>query len=183
MYTDATGQAVFGGDDDYLVGVVNNTTNPISQVNLDSTAGLLNFDGDGLDQYGIIPNSFDVTGDGGNNVYFTNITGDGTGAVKLFNPVSPGGNSYFALEENLNQNHTCAEVINNTVAPRLTGNYQDAAGNTQPTAIYAIFQPNFGIGLDEAAKDCGVQSFDWEQKITNLPLPSRLLPEMIQMYH
>jgi hypothetical protein len=41
------------------------------------------------------------------------------------------------------------------------------SGTNQPTAITASFTP--AVALQQAAADCGVREFDWQQIITNLP--------------
>lgn len=40
------------------------------------------------------------------------------------------------------------------------------------TSIIDSFTPNFGLGLSQAASECGFKAFDWQQTITNLPDPS-----------
>jgi hypothetical protein len=64
----------------------------------------------------------------------------------------------------------CAAAIKNAVAPTTAGSPLSATD--QPTVITATFTPN-GVPLAQAAMDCGVKEFDWQQKIANLPNPSQ----------
>jgi hypothetical protein len=91
---------------DTLIGVLNNTANPISSFNISSYGdifdftvnGIDGFEGDGVTATGDNP---DTTGYGGPNVYFTAVTGtagDESGTVNFANGgLLPGGIDYFAL--------------------------------------------------------------------------------------
>ncbi len=107
----------YDGDDDTLIGVINNTSAPISSLPLSSTTEpIMAFDGDGIcenpnDTSGLpgLPasdcanvNTVDTTGYGGPNSYFTGISLDYTsGVVNFIKPLAPGASTYFSLEEAL----------------------------------------------------------------------------------
>ncbi len=107
----------YDGDDDTLIGVINNTSAPISSIPLSSTTEpIMAFDGDGIcenpnDTSGLpgLPasdcanvNTVDTTGYGGPNSYFTGISLDYTsGVVNFIKPLAPGASTYFSLEEAL----------------------------------------------------------------------------------
>lgn len=63
----------------------------------------------------------------------------------------------------------CQDVLKNALSgPTLA----DRTSLTlQPTSITATFTPNFGYTLAQAAQLCGFRDFDWQQTITNLPVP------------
>ena len=100
----------YDGVEDTLIGVVNNSSVPVSQLTLSSNSEpLFVFDGDGICQdpnqtsgkfglhcNGTIHNGnnyfnpHDTTGYGGYNAFFTNISTDfKTGIVHFFNPIPP----------------------------------------------------------------------------------------------
>jgi hypothetical protein len=97
---------------DTLIGIINNTANPISSFNISSNGdifgftsnGIDNFEGDGVTKTGDNP---DTTGFGGPDIYFTAITGDASdepeaGTVNIGNGGLPvGGADYFALVGNV----------------------------------------------------------------------------------
>ncbi len=159
-----TGQGPYDGIDDTLVGVVNNSTLPVSSLELQSGFNIFGFDGDGIDTYGIAGNGNDSTGYGGPNAYFTNISADQmSGTVNFIAPIAAnGGTGFFSLENMLTSATACSSVLNNAV-PR------PAAGSTQ---ISTTFIPNLGYTLAQAAQLCGFIEFDWQQTIRSLPLPS-----------
>jgi hypothetical protein len=159
-----TGQGPYDGVDDTLVGVVNNSTLPVSSLNLQSTFDIFGFDGDGIDSYGIAGNGNDSTGYGGPNAYFTSISADQTsGTVNFITPIAAkGGTGFFSLENALSSATACSSVLNNAV-PKPTG------GGTE---ISTTFTPNLGYTLAQAAQLCGFIEFDWRQTIRSLPLPS-----------
>jgi len=160
-----TGQGPFDGDDDTMVGVINNSSRPIRSLRLSAPVdvtgnSIFAFDGDGVVTFGIAGNALDDTGYGGPNAYYTDISDDTTsGTVNFITPIpTGGGTSFFGLEAALGN---CASFINN----RLTG--PTASGAT----IQATFSPN-GVDLPGAATVCGFVDFNWQQTITNLPSPS-----------
>jgi hypothetical protein len=166
-----TGQPPYDSIEDTLVGVVNNSSQPVSSLGLNASLTVFAFDGDGIDTFGIPGNTHDSTGYGGPNAYFTNINPSQTaGTVKFVVPIAPhGGTSYFSLEEALTSATACSTLINNALSgPTLTG-----GGILHgATDISAKFTPNLGKTLSEAAELCGFKDFDWIQKVTNLPDPS-----------
>jgi len=92
------------GDDDNVVGVINNSSTTITSLNLSSsTFDIFGFDGDGIDTspYNAPGNSMDSTGYGGPDSFFTNISPDSTtGIVNFVTPLAAnGGMTYFSLEE------------------------------------------------------------------------------------
>ncbi len=117
-----TGQGPYDGADDTLVGVINNSSKPVSSINLASTQDILNFDNDGLDTYTITGtktkvggNSMDTSTYGGPNAYYTNINSAGTaGTVDFITPVAVGGGTtFFSLEEALTSTNSCLVTTTN----------------------------------------------------------------------
>jgi hypothetical protein len=163
-----TGQGPYDGIDDTLIGVVNNSNQPIRVIGLTSAVttngGIFGFDGDGLTTYGVGGNSKDSTGYGGPNAYFTNINVAKTsGLVNFITPIPPnGGTGFFALENALNAATACPQIINNSVP-------KPAGGGT---SISTTFTPNLGLTISQAASYCGFTDFDWIQMFTHLPDPS-----------
>jgi hypothetical protein len=158
-----TGQGPYDGNDDTLVGIVNNSTKrTIPLVVLSSAADIFAFDGDGVDAYGAPGNALDTTGYGGPNSYFTNISADFTsGTVKFVTPLAPGQSTYFSLENNLATAYSCTDLINNAVQQQASG-----------ANICAVFTPKMGATLQAAAQACGFTNFDWVQPITRQNDPS-----------
>ena len=159
----STGQPPYDGIEDTLVGVVNNSSQPVRTLGLRSALSIFDFDGDGIVTYGIPGNSFDSTGYGGPNAYFTNISGDlKTGTINFIVPIAArGGTAYFSLEEAISSATSCSSVINNAVHHTVNG-----------TEISATFTPNSGYTLAQAAQLCGFTDFNWQQTVTSLPLPN-----------
>jgi hypothetical protein len=147
-----------------LVGVINNSSQPLSQLGLSSALQIFAFDNAGIDNYGILGNYVDGTGYGGPNAYFTNIDPtQSNGVVNFLNPLSPyGGTSFFSLPAFLNQATSCSDVLQKSISV-------PSGGGTQ---IISVFTPNLGYTLAQAAPLCGFDSFNWQQTITNLPSPS-----------
>ena len=94
--------ANYDGSDDALIGVVNNTTSPISSFGV-SGSNIFGFDGDGIDVYiPIADNAKDTTGYGGPDGYFTGVTAN-AGTVNFITPISAdGGTDFFSLEQPVN---------------------------------------------------------------------------------
>jgi len=170
-----TGQGPYDTIDDTMVGVINNTTLPITSLDLNSNYGLwiFAFDGDGI--CGVSPITglpfvpappacpYGPTGYEGPGVSFTNLIGYTTGTVN-FNPPIPadGGSAYFSLEQSLSDATACTDIIDNSVVA-LPGD-----GVNQNFT----FTPNYGFTLAQAAQLCGFIGFDWVQTVTHLPDPS-----------
>ena len=162
--------------EDTLIGVVNSSNLPVSQIVLSSGTGgapMFAFDGDGI--CGIDPNTglpfdpapagcpFGPTGYEGPGTTFGNISPDGTTGTVFFSPAIPaGGSAYFSLEESLTSATACSDVVNGSVATPAGGG----------TTINASFLPNLGYTIAQAATLCGFTGFDWQQTITHLPDPS-----------
>jgi hypothetical protein len=160
----STGQGPYDSIEDTLVGVVNNSSQPITIIHLRSANPIFSFDGDGIDTYGIPGNVLDFTGYGGPNAYFSDMDFMGfQGDVHFIIPIAAhGGVAYFSLEEAVSNAFSCRDVVDNSV-PRPPG------GGTQMTAT---FTPNLGLSLSLAAYYCGFKDIDWQQSVTNLPAPS-----------
>jgi PEP-CTERM motif len=99
----------YDGSDDTYFGVINNSSKPISTINLKSSLDIGGFDGDGINVspnptsglpgLGIPNNSKDTTGYGGPDAFFTNNTGTSL-TVNFITPVAAnGGTGFFSLEE------------------------------------------------------------------------------------
>ncbi|HEY4173264.1 MAG TPA: PEP-CTERM sorting domain-containing protein [Rhodopila sp.] len=93
---------------DTLIGVINNTSNPISSFNVTSNGDIFDFTVNGIDGYasdGVTPtgDNSDTTGYGGPDAYFTAISGSTsdepeTGTINFANGgLQPGATDYFAL--------------------------------------------------------------------------------------
>jgi hypothetical protein len=176
-----TGQGPYDLIDDTLVGVVNNSTLPISSMVLTSGAGgpdIFGFDGDGI--CGNSPNTglpyvpappgcpFGPTTYEGPGVSFSNISSDHTtGTVTFTPPIPVGGTAYFSLEDQLDLVTTCSSIINNSVT--------NSSGTGTQTGITATFTPNLGYTLAQAATLCGFTGWNWQQTVTSLPAPSPFL--------
>ena len=109
----------YDGDDDTLIGVINNTSGTISSLPLSSTTEpIMGFDGDGIcdnpNSTSGLPglpasdcsdvNHKDTTTYGGPDSYFppTSISPDQmSGTVDFITPLAPGKSTYFSLEEAL----------------------------------------------------------------------------------
>ena len=98
----------YDGIEDTMVGVVNNSGNPLLQLALAGSSGgypLFGFDGDGLQTYGGAGGAPDNTGYGGQtslgqNTWFVNISLDQTSGTAVFgnSGIPDGGWAYFSLE-------------------------------------------------------------------------------------
>lgn len=108
----------YDGDDDNYVGVINNYGGRVTTIQLTSTQDIFNFDGDGIDGFGIPGNLRDIAefGDGaygGFDAYFTGINLAATSGMVNFigGLAANGGTGYFSLEE--------SPLINNPLAGTL----------------------------------------------------------------
>jgi hypothetical protein len=106
----AGGGGTYDGSDDTLIGVINNSSNPVSTIFLSSpvtaNGGIFGFDGDGVDGFLSPPignNAKDPTGYGGPNGWFNNIAANGTsGNVNFITAIAAnGGTAFFSLENPL----------------------------------------------------------------------------------
>ena len=167
-----TGQGTYGTANDandgnptgILIGVINNSSEPLYAMELTSPNQIFAFENDGIDNYGVPGNGSDSTGYGGPNAYFTNIVNYLTdGIVNFITPISAnGGTGYFSLAALLTSGTACSDLLNNALTPPFGGS----------TSISASFTPNNGYNLANAAQVCGFTNFDWQQLITVLPSPS-----------
>jgi hypothetical protein len=103
---DAGGPGVFDfGGDDTLIGVINNSPNPVSSLFLSSPSNpIFGFDGDGLTFYGVTGNLSDPTGYGGPDAFFTGFSGPlfRSGTVNFITAIAAnGGTQFFGLEDRL----------------------------------------------------------------------------------
>jgi hypothetical protein len=166
-----TGQPPYDGIEDTLVGVVNNSSQPVRALGLRSVQSIFGFDGDGIVTFGIPGNGLDNTGYGGPNAYFTNINPSLTvGTVNFITQIAAhGGSSYFSLEESIGSAISCSTLVNNA----LSGPVLSGSGLIHgPTTISATFMPNLSFSLTSARDSCGFIDFNWVQTITTLPDPS-----------
>lgn len=174
----STGQGPYDGNDDTLIGVVNNSNRAITSLDLTSTQNIFGFDGDGIDTFGAPGNSIDTTGYGGPNAYFTNRNGSQTsGRVNFITPIAAGNGAcngsvgssctaYFSLENALGGATACSSLLNNSVP-------KPAGGGV---SISATFTPQVsGFTLSQAAQLCNFTGFDWQQTINSWPSPSPLI--------
>ena len=100
------GQGPFDADDDTMVGVVNNSSEPVSSLDIASDTIAFGFDGDGICSGDYTPEPsgcpFGPTGDEGPGTSFAHISPDeASGAVDFAAPLAPGQTAYFSLEEAL----------------------------------------------------------------------------------
>jgi Big-like domain-containing protein len=115
-----TTQGTFDGQDDTLIGIVNNSTVPVSSLPVaSSTEDIMGFDGDGAcdnpnSTSGIAlsaavaaacaQNTVDTTTYGGPDAYFTGYSASNdymSGIVNFITPLAPGASTWFSLEEAL----------------------------------------------------------------------------------
>ncbi len=167
----ATGQPTYnspteGGDFSVgtLIGVINNSSTPVSTLSVSSPLQAFYFTQNGITNFGVPGNPYDQTGYGGPNAYFSDIdTLRYNGIVHFITPVAAGGGTtFFSLANNLIAPTPCVNLINGAVAqPTSTG-----------TDIHSSFTAKQGNTLTQAAAACGFTSFNWQQLITNLPAPS-----------
>ena len=99
-------QGPYDGADDTLVGIINESSSPLSGIQLSSDTGAFAFDGDGICSglYQPEPSGcpFGPTGYEGPNTSFASINATGTAGTVLFpSPLGPGASTYFSLEEAL----------------------------------------------------------------------------------
>ena len=169
-----TGQGPFDTIEDTLVGVVNNSKQPIHSIVLRSAPSIFAFDGDGIcgtspvtgQPYSPVPSGcpFGPTGYEGPDVSFSNINSGLTDGRVNFSPplAANGGKAYFSLEEAITKPlYSCPEIVNKAVKPVASG-----------ANIKATFTPNLNLSLADAAKYCGFVQFDWIQEVTHLDDPS-----------
>lgn len=104
-------QAFYEGNEDAMIGVVNNSGHTINSFNISGT-GIFGFEADGIDPYaGISNNANDTTGYGGPRGWFTNIAVNlNSGTVNFIGGIPTGeglseiNHTYFSLEEPINVN-------------------------------------------------------------------------------
>ena len=108
----------YDDDDDNYVGVINNYGARITSIKLTSTADIFNFDGDGIDSFGIPGNITDLSeygagAYGGFDAYYSAINLAATqGTVNFIGGLAAnGGTGYFSLED--------APVVDNPLAGTL----------------------------------------------------------------
>src|SRR5436190_2209535 len=94
----STGQGPFDGVEDTMVGVVNNSSQPVSTIGLRSIVTIFGFDGDGLSLFGVPGNALDATGYGGPNAFFSDINpGLTDGTISFITPIAAhGGTAFFS---------------------------------------------------------------------------------------
>jgi len=104
VLTDPNVSPTYDGADDTLIGVLNQSSTPISSIPLTAPNVIFGFDGDGICSTLISPRPagcpFGPTQYEGPGVSFTSINANQTSGVVVFNPPIPanGGTAYFGLE-------------------------------------------------------------------------------------
>ena len=109
----------YGGSDDTLVGVQNNSALTLKSLLVSSSLAIFAFDGDGpcTQTPGPTNCSSDPSGYAGPNISFSNINAAKTAGTVNFNPgLAPGASGYFALEEAL-QTAQLSVTVGSTVVP------------------------------------------------------------------
>ncbi len=97
----------YDGSDDALIGVLNNTSHAITNFAINGNGNnIFGFDGDGIDTFpgggAPVAGNPDKSGYGGNDGFFTGISGQ-TGTVNFANAgIAPGATDYFSLEAPIN---------------------------------------------------------------------------------
>jgi hypothetical protein len=178
--------------DDTLVGVINNSSQAILSIGLRSGIAIFEFDGDGICgnspitglPYSPRPNGcpFGPTTYEGPGVSFTNIHSNFTEGTVNFAPsiVARGGRGYFSLEAAISADHSCQDAVNHSLRT-----FTSDSGPHVGVVMNAEFTP-IG-GPTKAARDCGVDTFNWISEITvPYPVPylqnptpgTRLLPDI-----
>jgi hypothetical protein len=93
--------APYDGSDDNLVGIINNSSTPVSAVMLSGGSNpIFAFEGDGIDTFVPGSNASDTTTYGGPDAFFTGINSAETaGTVDFVTAIAgSGGQTYFSLE-------------------------------------------------------------------------------------
>lgn len=93
--------APYDGSDDNLVGIINNSSSPVTAVSLNGGANtIFAFEGDGIDTFVAGSNTSDTTGYGGPDAFFSGINSAETaGTVDFLTAIAAnGGQTYFSLE-------------------------------------------------------------------------------------
>jgi hypothetical protein len=166
-----TGQGPFDGVEDTLVGVVNNSSKPITGLGLESFLDIFGFDGDGLAAFGVAGNILDIFGYGGPNAFFTRTPDFRSGTVNFITPVKTGGGTtFFALENQISSAFSCQQVINGNLHVNPSGANIDATFTPRVNG-----DPLRSLSLVQAAQICGFKAFDWEQTMMVLPSPNVMI--------
>jgi len=93
-------QGPYDGNEDTLVGVVNESSHPIDALALRSSTNLFGFEGDGICSYGA--GCYGPTGYEGPNTSFSDVSPDSSSGVVNFPAgLASGASTYFSLEESL----------------------------------------------------------------------------------
>jgi hypothetical protein len=114
----ATSAAPYDSVEDTSIGIVDNSGHSISSIILSSsTQTIFGFDGDGIDNYGIVKlaSNPDTTGYGGPDAFFTGIALNlMSGTVNFGTPIASGSSDFFSLEDQVNLAHL---VVNGVPEP------------------------------------------------------------------
>jgi hypothetical protein len=91
----------YDGNDDQLIGVVNNFGSGVSAITLTGASAIFGFDGDGIDTFVAGSNGSDSSGYGGPDSFFSGINaGKTSGTVNFVTALAAnGGTTYFSLEQ------------------------------------------------------------------------------------
>jgi hypothetical protein len=162
----------YDGDDDTLIGIVNDSSTSLSQISLSSaTEPIMAFDGDGICENpnttsGLpgLPasdcadvNPIDTTTYGGPDSYFTNISADYmSGTVNFITPLAAnGGTTYFSLEEALTPS---SFVPPTSITTSLSGAGQGGGSITVPGG--AAVTDSSTLSGDDAATATGTVTYN-----------------------
>ncbi|MHB8511957.1 MAG: choice-of-anchor P family protein [Actinomycetota bacterium] len=132
----------YDGIEDTLIGVENDTSAPISSVNLTSTTDAFGFDGDGLCSYAVPGCPFGTTGYEGPGTSFTNISSNATsGTLNFTGGLAAGSHTYFSLEEHVGLSSLCVRPsLSVSITSPITGhvyvnNVDDGLSSTGSTVV------------------------------------------------
>jgi len=125
-------QPPYDGVEDTLIGIVNQSTSPLSKLSLASNTDLFGFDGDGICTVTPAAPSCPATGPTGYegpNTSFSNVTANSSGGTVNFPaPLTQGQSTYFALEEAL----TASQVFNGGASSAEQGGASNPSENITP---------------------------------------------------
>ncbi len=124
-------QGPYDGSDDTLVGVLNESSQPVSAEALSSNTGIFGFDGDGICSYswsgsGACP--FGPTQYEGPNTSFS-IANNNSGSVNFGQPLIPGATAFFGLEDALTQ----AQIQQSPSYVAMGDSYSSGEGTINPS--------------------------------------------------
>ncbi|MBS1891507.1 MAG: hypothetical protein JST59_09440 [Actinobacteria bacterium] len=146
------GLGPYDGEDDTLVGVLNQSSGPLAELPLTSTADIFGFDGDGIcaSPFNVFNAScpFGPTGYEGPGTSF--VASSPTSGHVSFNPaIPPGGSAYFALEEAID----AAQLTAGPPTVQITSG--PPAETTSQSATFAF------TGVSGGTYECKIDNGPW----------------------